>query len=164
MRVGASASFKTQEGGKLRERMCVCESVCVCVTKWPGKVAVSARYICNEPSLLGIVHRPLVLEEDQARVVERRKWETSLAAPKLVTTSDCKHQLAPDQHGRQGDHGTRTAWGGVELRMGETRSEDDVEVAVHRRAAPRTARCRARCYPEAPNWTHHPLDMLSNAE
>ena len=53
-----------------------------------------------------------------------------LHSPQLATTPDTKHQSAPDQHGRSGDHGTRTAGGGLELGIRERQSQKDGEAAV----------------------------------
>ena len=50
--------------------------------------------------------------------------------PKSVTTSDCKHQSAPDQHGYQVEYGTRCVLGGVELRNARIMVKNNVEVGV----------------------------------
>ena len=51
-------------------------------------------------------------------------------SPKSVTTSDSKHQSAPDQHWHKVDHSTRRMWGEVELANARETVQNDVEVAV----------------------------------
>ena len=51
--------------------------------------------------------------------------------PKLVTTSDPKHQPATDQHGHELEHSTRRVRGGVVLINAREMVQKDVEVAVH---------------------------------
>ena len=62
-------------------------------------------------------------------------------APQIATTSDTKHQSAPDQHGPQVEHGRQRVRGGVELRNAREMVTNNVEVAVPRLTCLPSGRC-----------------------
>ena len=79
----------------------------------------------------------------------RRNNPSTTWSPKLATTSDHKHQSAPNQHGHQVEHSTQRVRGGAELRNARKLDQNDVEVArpgapSHLRAPPRPSTQRGR--------------------
>ena len=88
---------------------------------WAGVAGVAYECLLTRGGVINPIIRPgaatlerVVQSEEVANFVDGLKPEL---INRLDTTSDCKHQSASQNHGRQVEHTTRRVQGGKELMM-----------------------------------------------